>query len=164
MRRRLEWRLDKVDKRLHVLEGLLIAFLNLDEVIRIVRTEDEPKPVLMKAFKISEIQAEAILETKLRHLAKLEEIKIREEQEELSEEKQGLEKLLGSERRIKTLIKKEILEDAGTYGDDRRSPIVSRKVAKALDEADLMPSELLTVILSKRGWVRAAKGHEIYVK
>ena len=164
VRRRLEWRLDKVDKRLHILQGLLIAFLNLDEVIRIVRTEDEPKPVLIKTFKISEIQAEAILETKLRHLAKLEEMKIRAEQEELSEEKQGLEKLLGSERRIKTLIKNEIMEDAETYGDDRRSPIVSREAARALDQTDLMPSEALTVILSRHGWVRAAKGHEIDVK
>ena len=164
VRRRLEWRLDKVDKRLHVLEGLLIAFLNLDEVIRIVRTEDEPKPVLIKTFKISEIQAEAILETKLRHLAKLEEMKIRTEQEELSQEKQGLEKLLGSERRIKTLIKNEILEDAEAYGDDRRSPIVSRNAAKALDETDLVPSESLTVVLSQRGWVRAAKGHDVDVK
>ncbi len=163
VRRRLEWRLDKVDKRLHVLEGLLIAFLNLDEVIRIVRTENEPKPVLMKTFKISEIQAEAILETKLRHLAKLEEMKIRTEQEELSQEKQGLEKLLGSERRIKTLIKNEILEDAEAYGDDRRSPIVSRDAAKALDETDLVPSESLTVVLSQRGWVRAAKGHDVDV-
>ena len=164
VRRRLEWRLDKVEKRLHVLQGLLIAFLNLDEVIRIVRTEDDPKPVLMKTFKISEIQAEAILETKLRHLAKLEEMKIRAEQEELSLEKQGLEKLLGSERRIKTLIKNEILEDAEAYGDDRRSPIVSRDAAKALDESDLVPSESLTVVLSDRGWVRAAKGHDIDVK
>jgi len=163
VRRRLEWRLDKVDKRLHILEGLLIAFLNLDEVIRIVRSEDEPKPVLIKTFKISEIQAEAILETKLRHLAKLEEMKIRQEQEELLEEKQGMQKLLGSDRRIKTLIKNEILEDAETYGDDRRSPIVAREAAKALDESDLVPSESLTVVLSERGWVRAAKGHDIDV-
>ena len=161
VRRRLEWRLDKVDKRLHILEGLLIAFLNLDEVIRIVRTEDEPKPVLIKTFKISDIQAEAILETKLRHLAKLEEMKIREEQEALVEEKQELEKLLGSDRRIKTLIKNEILEDAEAYGDDRRSPIVSRGAARALGESDLMPSESLTVVLSEHGWVRAAKGHDI---
>ena len=161
VRRRLEWRLDKVDKRLHVLEGLLIAFLNLDEVIRIVRSEDQPKPVLIKTFKISEIQAEAILETKLRHLARLEEMKIRQEQEELNLEKQGLEKLLGSERRIKTLIKNEIMEDAETYGDERRSPIVSREAARALDENDLLPSEALTIVLSEKGWVRAAKGHDI---
>ncbi len=164
VRRRLEWRLEKVEKRLHVLEGLLIAFLNLDEVIRIVRTEDQPKPVLMKTFKVSDIQAEAILETKLRHLAKLEEMKIRAEQEELSQEKQDLVKLLGSERRIKTLIKNEILEDAETYGDDRRSPIVSRETAKALDETDLVPSESLTVVLSESGWIRAAKGHDVDVK
>lgn len=161
VRRRLQWRLDKVDKRLHILEGLLIAYLNLDEVIRIIRTEDEPKPVLMKTFSITDIQAEAILETKLRHLAKLEEMKIRGEQGQLLEEKSELEKLLGSERRMKTLIKKEILADAETYGDDRRSPIVSREAAKAMDEADLVPSEALTVVISSRGWVRAAKGHEV---
>jgi topoisomerase-4 subunit A len=161
VRRRLQWRLDKVDKRLHVLEGLLIAFLNLDEVIRIVRYEDDPKAELIRIFKISEIQAEAILETKLRHLAKLEEMKIRAEQEELSVEKKELEKLLGSERRIKTMIRKEIEEDAEAYGDDRRSPIVSREAARALDETDLMPSEATTVVLSSRGWARAAKGHDI---
>ena len=164
VRRRLQWRLDKVDKRLHILEGLLIAFLNLDEVIRIVRYEDDPKAELIKTFKISEIQAEAILETKLRHLAKLEEMKIREEQEELSLEKKGLEALLGSERRIKTLIKNEIEEDAEAYGDERRSPIVSRDAARALDETDLVPSEATTVVLSTRGWVRAAKGHDIDVR
>lgn len=161
VRRRLQWRLDKVDKRLHILEGLLVAFLNLDEVIRIVRYEDEPKVVLMKTFDISDIQAEAILETKLRHLAKLEEMKIRIEQEELTKEKQGLETLLGSDRRMKTLIKNEILHDAETYGDDRRSPIVTRQAAKAMDESDLIPSEALTVVLSSKGWVRAAKGHEV---
>ena len=161
VRRRLQWRLDKVDKRLHILEGLLIAFLNLDEVIRIVRFEDEPKAKLMDTFNISEIQAEAILETKLRNLARLEEMKIRAEQEELLQEKQGLEKLLGSERRMKTLIKNEILEDAETYGDERRSPIVTREAARAMDESDLIPSEALTVVLSTKGWVRAAKGHEV---
>ncbi|MCP4433117.1 MAG: DNA topoisomerase IV subunit A [Gammaproteobacteria bacterium] len=164
VRRRLNWRLDKVDKRLHVLEGLLIAFLNLDEVIRIVRYEDDPKAELIRTFKISEIQAEAILETKLRNLAKLEEMKIREEQQKLSEEKKQLEKLLGSDRRIKTLIKNEIREDAETYGDARRSPITSRQAARALDETDLIPSEALTVVLSSKGWVRAAKGHEIDAK
>jgi topoisomerase-4 subunit A len=164
VRRRLQWRLDKVDARLHILEGLLLAYLNLDEVIRIVRYEDDPREELIKTFKISEIQAEAILETKLRNLAKLEEMKIRAEQEELSLEKQELEKLLGSERRIKTLIKKEIEEDVETYGDERRSPIVSRSAARALDETDLMPSEAITVVLSSRGWVRAAKGHDIDVR
>ena len=161
VRRRLEWRLDKVDKKLHILEGLLIAFLNLDEVIRIVRFEDEPKAMLMKTFKISDIQAEAILETKLRNLAKLEEMKIRAEQDELMKEKAGLEKILGSERRMKTLIKKEILEDAETYGDDRRSPIVTREAAKAMDESDLIPSEALTVVLSSKGWIRAGKGYDV---
>ena len=161
VRRRLKWRLDKVDARLHILEGLMIAFLNLDEVIRIVREEDEPKKVLMKTFKISEIQAEEILNTRLRNLARLEELKLRAEQEELTEEKKELEKLLGSDRRIKTLIKKEIKADAETYGDDRRSPIVTRDAAQALDETDLVPSEALTVVLSTKGWVRAAKGHEI---
>ncbi len=163
VRRRLEWRLDRVDKRLHLLQGLLIAYLNLDEVIRIIRSEDVPKPVLIKAFKISEIQADAILDTRLRQLAKLEEMKIQQEQQALSEEKRGLEKLLGSDRRIKTMIKNEILEDAERYGDDRRSPIVSRESARALDETELVPAETLTVVLSAGGWVRAAKGHDIDV-
>ncbi len=161
VRRRLQWRLDKVDARLHILEGLLIAYLNLDEVIRIIRTEEEPKPVLMSTFKITDIQAEAILETKLRNLAKLEEMKIRGEQDELLKEKAELEKVLGSERRMKTLIKNEIIEDAETYGDDRRSPIVTRGAARAMDESDLMPSEALTVVLSAKGWVRAGRGHEL---
>ena len=161
VRRRLTWRLDKVDARLHILEGLMIAFLNLDEVIRIVREEDEPKQVLIKTFKISEIQAEEILNTRLRNLAKLEEMKLRSEQEALIQEKKELEKLLSSDSRIKTLIKKEIKEDAETYGDDRRSPIVTRDAAQALDETDLVPSEALTVVLSTKGWVRAAKGHDI---
>ena len=161
VRRRLEWRLDKVDKRLHVLEGLLVAFLNLDEVIRIVRYEDDPKGKLIETFSLSEIQAEAILETKLRHLARLEEMKIRAEQEELLKEKQDIETLLGSDRRMKTLIRNEILQDAETYGDERRSPIVSREPARAMDVADLSPAEPLTVVLSAKGWVRAAKGHDI---
>ena len=161
VRRRLQWRLDKVDARLHILQGLLIAYLNLDEVIRIIRAEEEPKPVLMKRFNITDIQAEAILETKLRNLAKLEEMKIRGEQDELIKEKSELETLLGSERRMKTLIKNEIIADAETYGDDRRSPIVSRHAAKAMDESDLMPSEALTVVLSAKGWVRAGRGHDL---
>ena len=161
VRRRLQWRLDKVDQRLHILQGLLIAFLNLDEVIRIVREEDDPKQCLIDTFSITEIQAEAILETKLRHLAKLEEMKIRQEESELLEEKAELEKLLSSERRIKTLIKREILDDVETYGDDRRSPIIERESAKALDESELTPAESLTVVLSQKGWVRAAKGHDI---
>jgi topoisomerase-4 subunit A len=161
VRRRLQWRLDKVDSRLHILEGLLIAFLNLDEVIRIVRYEDDPKAELIKTFKLTEIQAEEILNTRLRNLAKLEEMKLRGEQDELLKEKQELETLLGSDRRLKTLIKNEILQDAETYGDDRRSPIVNREAAKALDESDLVPSEALTVVLSSKGWVRAAKGHDV---
>jgi topoisomerase-4 subunit A len=161
VRRRLEWRLDKVEKRLHILEGLLTAFLNIDEVIAIIRNNDEPKPVLMKRFDISDIQAEAILELKLRHLAKLEEMKIREEQDALAKERDQLQTLLGSERRMKTLIKKELKEDALAYGDDRRSPIIHRTAAQAMSESDLIPSEPITVILSKRGWIRAAKGHEV---
>ncbi len=161
VRRRLQWRLDKVDARLHILEGLMIAFLNLDEVIRIVREEDDPKAELIKTFKLTEIQAEEILNTRLRNLAKLEEMKLRSEQDELIIEKKELETLLKSERRIKTLIKKEIEADVETYGDDRRSPIVQRDAARALDETDLVPSEPLTVVLSSKGWVRAAKGHDI---
>jgi topoisomerase-4 subunit A len=150
VRRRLQWRLDKVEARLHLLEGLLIAFLNLDEVIRIIREEDEPKKKLIKRFKLSDLQAEEILNTRLRHLAKLEEMKLNAEQQELMDEKAELDKLLGSERRIKTLIKKEIQADAETYGDQRRSPIVARQAARALDETDLMPSEALTVVLSSK--------------
>ncbi|MEM7293049.1 MAG: DNA topoisomerase IV subunit A, partial [Pseudomonadota bacterium] len=161
VRRRLEWRLERVNRRLHILEGLLIAFLNIDEVIAIVRHEDEPKPVLMKRFGISDEQAEAILELKLRHLAKLEEMKIRAEQEELTEERDSIEKTLGSDRRLKTLVKNELLADAAEYGDDRRSPIVERDSAQAMSVDQLTPSEPITVVLSKRGWVRAAKGHEV---
>ncbi len=159
--RRLQYRLDKVLARLHVLEGLLIAFLNIDEVIHIIRTEDEPKPVLMKRFKLSDTQAEAILELKLRHLAKLEEMKIRGEQDELSQERDTLEKTLASKRRLKTLIRKEIQADAEEFGDKRRSPLVAREAAQALDETALIPSEPVTIILSEKGWVRAAKGHEV---
>lgn len=161
VRRRLAWRLDKVEKRLHILEGLMAAFLNIDEVIAIIRNNDEPKPVLMERFGISDIQAEAILELKLRHLAKLEEMKIREEQDALIAERDKLTAILGSERRMKTLIKKELREDIDTYGDDRRSKIVHKVPAQALSESDLVPSEPITVVLSKRGWVRAGKGHEL---
>ncbi len=161
VRRRLEYRLEKVRRRLHILEGLLTAFLNIDEVIAIIRREDRPKPVLMERFGLSDVQAEAILELKLRHLARLEEQRIRGEQRELDAERDGLEKTLASSRRLKTLIRKEILADAERYGDARRSPIVARAAARAFDEADLVPSEAVTVILSERGWVRAAKGHDI---
>jgi len=159
--RRLNHRLDQVVDRLHILEGLLIAYLNIDEVIRIIRHEDKPKPVLMQRFNLTGTQAEAILELKLRHLAKLEEMKIRDEQDLLSDERDELEKILGSKARLKTLIKKELLEDAATYGDERRSVLVERSAAQALREEDLLPSEPTTVILSKSGWVRAAKGHDI---
>ncbi|MDZ5514325.1 DNA topoisomerase IV subunit A [Vibrio fluvialis] len=161
VRSRLQHRLDKVLARLHILEGLLIAYLNIDEVIEIIRTEDDPKAVLMARFGITDIQADAILDTKLRHLAKLEEMKIRGEQSELEKERQKLEELLGSERRLNTLLKKEIKADADTYGDDRRSPLVEREEAKALTERDLMPSEMITVVLSEKGWIRHAKGHEV---
>ncbi|HLS80864.1 MAG TPA: DNA topoisomerase IV subunit A [Steroidobacter sp.] len=159
--RRLNWRLDKVRARLHILEGLLTAYLNLDEVIRIIRREDEPKPVLMKRFKLTEIQAEAILETKLRHLARLEEMKIRGEQQELAEEQEELDKILKSKARLRKLVKEELLADAEQYGDARRSRIVERAAAQAISEADLVTSEPVTVVLSQRGWVRAAKGHEV---
>lgn len=161
VKRRLQSRLEKVEDKLHKLEGLLIAFLNLDEVIRIIRTEDEPKPVLMARFALSDIQAEAILETKLRHLAKLEEMKIRAEQDELAIEKDWLEKTLGSKQRMNTLIKKEIKADKEKYGDERLSPIVAREVSTAFDEKDLIPTEALTVVLSEKGWVRAAKGYDM---
>ncbi|WP_196139605.1 DNA topoisomerase IV subunit A [Aliikangiella sp. G2MR2-5] len=160
-RRRLEFRLEKVNKRLHLLEGLLIAFLNIDEVIHIIRTEDEPKKALIKRFDLTEAQAEYILETKLRQLARLEEMKIKGEQAELAKEKAELEKVLGSKTRLKTLVKKEIKAAADEFGDDRRSPLVERTEAKALSETDLMPSEAITVVLSEMGWVRCAKGHDI---
>lgn len=161
VRARLQHRLDKVLARLHILEGLLVAYLNLDEVIEIIRNEDDPKAVLMARFGITEIQADAILDTKLRHLAKLEEMKIRGEQDELEKERKKLEELLGSERRLNTLLKKELKADAEKYGDDRRSPLVEREEAKALTERDLMPSEAITVVLSEKGWIRHAKGHDV---
>lgn len=162
--RRLQYRLDKVLARLHILEGLMIAFLNIDEVIAIIRHEDEPKQKLIERFALSDKQAEAILELKLRHLAKLEEFKIRGEQDELAAERDQLQTLLGSERRLKTLIKKEILADAEKYGDQRRSPLVERNEAKALSEKELVPSEAVTVVLSEKGWARCAKGHDIDVE
>lgn len=161
VRRRLQYRLDKVLARLHILDGLLIAYLNLDEVIAIIRREEQPKPVLMKRFKLSDTQAEAILDLKLRHLARLEEMKIRGEQGELGEEREELEKTLGSKQRLKTLIRKELIEDAKIYGDERRSPLVERAAAQAMDETELIPTEPVTVVLSGKGWVRAAKGHDM---
>ncbi len=159
--RRLENRLDQVVDRLHVLAGLLVAYLNIDEIITIIRNEDNPKPVLMKRFELTGTQAEAILDLKLRHLARLVEMKIRDEQDELADERVGLEKLLGSKARLKTLIRKELIADAEIYGDDRRSILVERSAAQALRQEDLLPSEPVTIVLSRSGWVRSAKGHDI---
>ena len=161
VRRRLEHRLKKVLERLHLLDGQLIAFLNIDEVIRIIRKEDKPRPVLMKRFKLSEIQADYILDTKLRQLARLEEEKITAEQEALASERDTLETTLKSRQRMKTLIRKELTSDAEEYGDDRRSPIVEREVAQAMDETALISAEPVTIVLSEKGWVRSAKGHEV---
>jgi topoisomerase-4 subunit A len=158
---RLSHRLQIVSDRLHILDGLLLAYLSIDAVIKIIRTEDKPKPVLMKRFKLSDIQAEAILNLRLRFLAKLEEMKIRGEQDELNEERVNLEKVLKSAARLKTLIKTEILEDAEAYGDERRTLLVEREAAQALDETQLVASEPVTVVLSQAGYARAAKGHEI---
>ena len=160
--KRLNFRLDKILSRLHILEGLLVAFLNIDEVIAIIRENDKPKPILMAHFKLSEIQAEAILELKLRHLAKLEEVKIQSEQKELNAEKDKLELLLSSDTRLKTYIKKELKAIIEDFGDERRSLIKSDvSVAQAFSEDDLVPAENVTVVLSDKGWVRSAKGHDI---
>ncbi len=161
VRRRLEHRLEKVSRRLHILEGLLAVYLNLDEVIRIIRHEDEPKPVLMKRFALSEEQTEEILNTRLRHLARLEEMKIREEQKALAAERSDIEALLASEVRLKRLVAAEIRADADKHGDERRTRIIEREAAQAIDETALIANEPVTVVLSSGGWVRAAKGHEI---
>ena len=159
--RRLTHRLEKVERRLHLLEGLLVAFLNLDEVIRIIRSEDEPRPVLMARFALSEEQTDYILETRLRQLARLEEMKIRGEQDELATEREKLIATLGSKAKLRKLIKDELLADAKKFGDARRSPLVARGAAQALSETDLAPSEPMTVVVSEKGWVRAAKGFDI---
>lgn len=161
VRRRLQHRLEKVERRLHLLEGLLTAFLNLDEVIHIIRTEEHPKQALIARFDLTEIQADYILETRLRQLARLEEMKIRGEQDELLKEQAKLLALLGSDAKLRKLVRSELIKDAETYGDDRRSPIVARAEAKALSENELMPTEPVTVVLSEKGWVRCAKGHDI---
>ncbi|MCG9738280.1 DNA topoisomerase IV subunit A [Shewanella insulae] len=161
VRRRLEHRLDKVLARLHILDALMIAFLNIDEVIEIIRYHDDPKAELMARFKLTDEQANAILDLKLRHLAKLEEFKIKTEQSELEAEREKLQLLLSSDRRMKTLIKKELKQDAETYGDDRRSPLIERSESRALSEQELVPAESVTVVLSEKGWVRCAKGHDI---
>lgn len=159
--RRLQYRLDKVLSRLHILEGLMIAFLNIDEVIEIIRHEDDPKAELMARFNLSDEQADAILNLRLRHLAKLEENQLKAEQDELEKERLNLEAILGSERRLNTLIKKEIQEDAKKYANPRMSQLVEREEAKMISESDMMPAEPVTVILSEMGWVRCAKGHDI---
>ncbi|GAB3734165.1 DNA topoisomerase IV subunit A [Silanimonas algicola] len=161
LKRRLKHRLDKVERRLHLLEGLLVAFLNLDEVIRIIRTEDEPKAVLIARFGLSEDQAEYILETKLKQLARLEEMKIRGEQDELAKEREKLVATLESNAKLKKLLKDELLADAKKFGDARRSPLVARQAAQAIDETELVPSEPVTIVLSQKGWIRAAKGHDV---
>ena len=161
VRRRLEHRLEKVTDRLHVLDGLLIAYLNIDAVIKIIRTEDEPKPVLMKRFKLSDRQAEAILELRLRHLAKLEEMRIRGELDELKAEKADLERTLKSKARLSRLMREEIEALVEAHGDARRTVIVEREAARAISESELVSSDPVTVVLSQRGWARAAKGHEI---
>jgi len=163
VKRRLEYRLERVTQRLHILDGLLVAYLNIDAVIRIIRTEDEPKPVLMKRFKITDIQAEAILELKLRHLAKLEEMQITGEQKSLADERADLEQTLKSKAKLTKLIKTELAELAEKHGDKRRTVIVEREAAQAIAESDLVTSEPVTVVLSERGTARAAKGHEIDV-
>jgi topoisomerase-4 subunit A len=159
--RRLAHRLAKVEARLHILDGLMVAYLNLDEVIRIVRYEDEPKAALIARFQLSEAQAEAILETKLRHLARLEEMKIRGEQDKLAAERDELTHMLGSKAKLKRLVREEIVADAAKYGDERRSRLVERAAAQAIAETEIMASEPVTVVLSRSGWVRAAKGHDI---
>ncbi|MCR8713712.1 DNA topoisomerase IV subunit A [Stenotrophomonas indicatrix] len=159
--RRLQHRLQKVERRLHLLEGLLVAFLNLDEVIHIIRTEDEPKAALIARFGLSEDQAEYILETKLKQLARLEEMKIRGEQDELAKERDKILSILDSKAKLKKLIRDELQADAKKFGDERRSPLVQRQAAQAIDETELVPSEPMTVVLSEKGWIRAAKGHDV---
>ncbi|TPD70744.1 DNA topoisomerase IV subunit A [Stenotrophomonas maltophilia] len=159
--RRLQHRLQKVERRLHLLEGLLVAFLNLDEVIHIIRTEDEPKAALIARFGLSEDQAEYILETKLKQLARLEEMKIRGEQDELAKEREKILSILDSKAKLKKLIRDELQADAKKFGDERRSPLVQRQAAQAIDETELVPSEPMTVVMSEKGWIRAAKGHDI---
>jgi topoisomerase-4 subunit A len=161
LKRRLEHRLDKVQARLHILEGLLTAFLNIEEVIRIIRFEDAPKQALMAAFGLTDTQAEAILELKLRHLQKLEEMKIRGEQEELEAERKALEKRLGSRESLRALLAEELEADAEAYGDERRCPIVEREAAQTLSATEVVAAENITVVLSKAGWIRAAKGHGV---
>lgn len=161
VKKRLQHRLDKILERIHILEGLIVAFLNIDEVIAIIREEDDPKQGLMHRFNLSEKQAEAILEIKLRHLAKLEEVKLRGELDELSKERDTLEQILASEKRLRRLVKEEIIADRDKFGDARRSPLIQREESQALKEEDILPNEPITVVLSQKGWIRAAKGHDV---
>ena len=161
VRRRLQFRLDRVVDRLHILDGLLIAYLNIDEVIRIIRNEDAPREALIKTFSLSDQQVDAILDLKLRNLARLEEMRIKGEQDQLARERDQLEKTLGSKTRLKRVVRDELLSDEEEFGDPRRSPIVERESARAMDQSELMPSESITVVLSSQGWVRAAKGHDV---
>lgn len=161
VRRRLQWRLEKVEARLHVLEGLLVAYLNIDEVIAIIREAEAPREALMERFGLTETQAEAILELRLRHLARLEEMKLRGEQDDLAEERDALQATLDSAARLTRLIQTELQADAEAYGDERRSVMVTRSSARALSESELVPSEPVTVVLSKKGWARTAKGHDV---
>lgn len=161
LRRRLDFRLQKVLDRIHVLEGFITAFMNIDEVIAIIREEAKPKPVLMQRFALSERQAEAILEMKLRHLAKLEEMRLRSEHEALCKERDSLQAILGSETKLKNLLRKELASDRDAYGDARRSPLVERADAQALKEEDILPNEPITVVMSEKGWIRAGKGHDV---
>ena len=161
VRRRLQHRYEQVNSRLHILDRYLVAYLNVDEVIRIIRREDEPKPALMKRFKLSDLQAEAILELRLRYLNKLEEVEIRGEQAKLADERAALEKILGSKKLLRKQVRDELIADGEQFGDRRRSPIVEREAAKAMDASALIPSEPVTVVLSEKGWVRAGKGHDL---
>jgi topoisomerase-4 subunit A len=161
VKRRLQHRLDRINDRLHILTGLIIVYLNLDEIIRIIRKEDEAKKVLMKRFKLSEIQADAILDTRLRHLAKLEEMQLKAEQKKLNDEREDIEKTLSTSLRLKKLIRQELMDHAEKFGDERQSIIIARKEAEAFKETEMLPTEPITVILSNKGWVRAGKGHDI---
>ena len=164
VKRRLQHRLDWLNDRLHILEGLMIAYLNLDEVIKIIRTHDDPKKQLIKKFKLTEIQANAILDIRLRQLAKLEEQSIIEERDSLKAEAKEIEKILNSASRLKTLIKKELKEDQEEFGDERNSMLAEAEEAKAFDEKELISNDPMTVVLSEKGWIRAAKGHDVDVE
>jgi len=160
-RRRLQYRLEKVEERLLRLAALMIVFLNVDEVIRIIREEENPKPVLMERFDLVEMQAEYILETKLRQLARLEEMKIRSEQADLEKEREHLQAVLASAVKLKNLVRKELLQVAVEFGDNRRSPIVERAEAQAISETEMVSADPVTVVISDKGWIRAGKGHEL---